>query len=84
MAQFYEIRANYDRDTIVMYQVGLNSQIIEEYVNQWIVKIEDLTPTVRKLHNFIKTGNMKNFNRLLPKEKIYTVPNTINKRLLIK
>ncbi|MCP3922038.1 MAG: DUF4291 domain-containing protein [Desulfobacterales bacterium] len=65
-------------------QVGLSSQIIEEYVNDWIVKIEDFTPTVRKLHGFIKNGNTKNFNRLHPKEKIYPVPENTKKQLMIK
>lgn len=65
-------------------QVGLSSDIIEEYVNDWIVKIEDFTPTVRKLHNFIKSGNSKNFNRIYPTEKVYPVPEKLKKSLMIR
>ena len=42
-------------------QVGLSSEIIKEYVDEWIVKIEDKTEDVRKLHRLLKLGNTKNF-----------------------
>lgn len=64
-------------------QVGLSLQIIQEYVDEWIVKIEDITPTVRKLYNFIKSGNMKNFNKLLPKERVYEVSKELKKKLMM-
>jgi len=69
--------------TYFSIQVGLSSQIIEEYVNDWIVQIEDFTPTVRKLHKLMKSGDKKNFNKLLPKEKVYPVSIENKKRLMI-
>jgi len=65
-------------------QVGLSSQIIHEYVEDWIVKIEDFTPQVRKMHSFMKSGDKKNFTKHIPAEKIYPIPKKLKNHLLIE
>ena len=64
-------------------QVGISRHLIGEYVNEWIVKIEDLTPTVAKIRQLMKSGKTKNVKRLLPSERVYPVDSQIGKRILI-
>lgn len=64
-------------------QVGLTRHIIERYVAEWIVSIQDYTPLVRKLHNFLKAGESEKAKKLLPKERIYPVDPGTGKRILI-
>lgn len=64
-------------------QVGISRQLIREYVNEWIVKIEDVTPTVTKIRELIKSGKEINAKRLLPRERVYPVDPQIGNRILI-
>ncbi|KAA0131776.1 DUF4291 domain-containing protein [Gimesia chilikensis] len=63
-------------------QVGLSRHIIREYVEEWIVGIEDLTPRVRKW-NAIRVGSSRSLKRELPGEKVYPVPGELTRKLLI-
>ncbi|WP_339736313.1 DUF4291 domain-containing protein [uncultured Gimesia sp.] len=63
-------------------QVGLSRHIIREFVDEWIVGIEDLTPVVRKL-NAIRKGSSKSLKRSLPPEKVYPMPAEWGRKLLI-
>lgn len=65
-------------------QIGLSRHIIEEYVSEWIVNIEDLTPKVAKLSELLHSGSADKAKRLLPAEKTYPVPSNIANRLLIE
>lgn len=64
-------------------QVGISRHLIREFVDQWIVKIEDLSPTVAKIRQALKSGNTKNVKRLLPPERIYPVDAKIGRRILM-
>lgn len=64
-------------------QVGLSRHIITEYVKDWIVKIEDLTPLVHKLYRLRREGG-KNFSKNLPPEKVYPVSKELGRHLKIK
>ena len=64
-------------------QVGISRHLIREFVEQWIVSIQDLSPTVSKIHQFLKTGNEKNAKRLLPLERVYPVDPQVGKQILI-
>ncbi len=64
-------------------QVGLSRHIITEYVEDWIVKIEDLTSLVHKLNKLRKEGS-KHFSKHLPAEKVYPVSKELGKHLMIK
>ena len=64
-------------------QVGLSRHIISEFVKNWIVKIDDITPLVHKLNKLRKEGS-KNFTKYLPTEKRYPVRRGIGAHLMIK
>ena len=63
-------------------QVGLSRSVIQEFVDDWIVKIEDITPLVHKLNKLRKAGD-KNFSRYLPKESPYPIPEGVGEHLMI-
>jgi Domain of unknown function (DUF4291) len=62
-------------------QVGLSRQIIERYVNDWTVQIEDYTPLVRKMYRLIQTGSAAKAKALLPKERVYPLDPEIGRRI---
>ncbi len=65
-------------------QVGIGRQMIQEYVDQWIVRIEDLTDTVSKIRDLLKSGDEKNAKRHLPPERVYPIESRIGDRILIQ
>lgn len=62
-------------------QVGLSRHIIERYVNEWTLAITDMTPLVKKLSTLLQSGHADKAKALLPKERVYPVPNDIAHRL---
>lgn len=64
-------------------QVGLSRHIIREFVDSWILKIEDFTPTIRKLYPLVHGGHTKEAARLMPPERVYPVQNEVARRLLM-
>jgi hypothetical protein len=64
-------------------QVGISRHIIQRFVDEWIVSIEDYTPRVRKIHQFLQKGDIQNAKRHLPTEKVYPVPSEIASKLMI-
>ena len=58
--------------------------MIQEYVDQWIVKIEDITSTVSKVRDLLKSGDEKNAKRHLPSERVYPIDPRIGNRILIQ
>ena len=64
-------------------QVGISRHLIREYVDKWTVKIEDMTPTVTKIRELIKSGKEKNAKQLLRSERVYPVDPQIGKRIMI-
>ncbi len=65
-------------------QVGIGRQMIQEYVDQWIVRIEDLTSTVSRIRDLLKSGDEKNAKRHLPSERVYPIEPRIGDRILIQ
>ena len=63
-------------------QVGLSRHIIREFVDEWVVEIEDLTSLVQKLNKLRKTGD-KSFSKYLPSEKLYPVLKGVGEHLMI-
>jgi hypothetical protein len=55
-------------------QVGISRELIRTYVDEWIVGIEDLTPTVRKIRDLLQRGHASEAARSLPPEKVYPMP----------
>ena len=64
-------------------QIGLSRQIIRRFVDEWIVSIQDLTPTVRKIQTFVKAGDFDKAKKYLPIERIYPVTPEIAKRIMM-
>lgn len=50
-------------------QMGIRGQAVKDYVNDWIVSIEDITEYVREMDNLRKSG--ADILGLLPQEKLY-------------
>ena len=65
-------------------QVGISRHLIEEYNNQWISEIIDITPLVKKINSLRKVGKHKEAKRLLPSEKVYPLNNEIEKKIGIR
>lgn len=62
-------------------QVGLSRHIIERYVNEWVISIEDKTPTVRKMYDLISQGKADKARDFLPKERVYPIEAETMRRL---
>lgn len=62
-------------------QVGLSRQIIQRYVEEWTLAIENVTPLVHKLYNLIQSGHADRAADALPRERVYPLPPAIAKRL---
>lgn len=65
-------------------QVGLSRQIIERYVREWTLEIQDVTPLVRKIQNLLQEGQEARARGFLPKERIYPLEQTLARRLAIR
>ncbi len=64
-------------------QVGLSRHIIREYVEDWIVSIEDYTRRVGKIYNLIQSGHADKAKRHLPSERLYPLSIELGRRLRI-
>ena len=65
-------------------QVGLSRHVIREYVDDWVVRIEDDTPRVRKIYDLLQSGQADRARRQLPPERVYPVSAEVGRRLLIE
>jgi hypothetical protein len=52
-------------------QIGLSRHIIDRYVDEWTLAIEDRTPLVRKIHRLLQDGRTSKAKHLLPPERPY-------------
>lgn len=64
-------------------QIGLSRHVISEYVEEWVVGIDDLTPRVRKIYDLLQGGQADKARRHLPPERVYPVRPETGRRLLI-
>lgn len=62
-------------------QVGLSRHVIQEFVDTWIVQIEDMTPSVATMRRLLKQGKIAEAKRQLPRERTYPVIDRISQRL---
>lgn len=62
-------------------QVGLSRKVIRKYVEEWIVEIKDYTPLVKKLRVLRQEGRYEKAAALLPRERVYPLPEEIARRL---
>ena len=52
-------------------QLGIRGTFVEKYVNEWIVKITDITEEVKRIKQHIDKGTFT--KNLLPKEQEYII-----------
>lgn len=55
-------------------QVGLSRHVVDRYVDDWILAIDDRTPLVRKIHGLLQAGRTAQAKALLPEERLYPLP----------
>lgn len=60
-------------------QVGLTGIAVENYVNEWIVGIEDISEKCRKIHSLILDKKTEEAKSLLPPENIYLLSDELKK-----
>lgn len=62
-------------------QVGLSRHIIEQYVNEWTLEIQDRTPLARKIHGLLQEGQEAKAKGFLPKERVYSLRQALAQRI---
>jgi hypothetical protein len=65
-------------------QVGLSRHIIEKYVNEWTIEIQDATPSVRKIYGLLQQGQEAKAKSFLPKERAYPLNQTLAQQIGIR
>jgi hypothetical protein len=64
-------------------QVGISRHIIREFVDDWTIRIEDISPKVAKIHTLLRAGKTDEAKRHLPAERRYELPSQITQRLMM-
>lgn len=62
-------------------QVGISREIIKTYNDEWILEINDYSTLVKKIYSLCKEGKYDKAKDFLPKEKVYELPEKINKKI---
>jgi hypothetical protein len=55
-------------------QVGLSGSAVHRYVDEWLVRLTDMTPLVREIHELVLAGDEDTARALLPVEEEYPLP----------
>jgi hypothetical protein len=58
-------------------QVGLSGTAVHRYVDEWLVRLTDVTPLVREIHELVLAGDDDTARALLPTEEEYPLPSDI-------
>ncbi|MEM7247371.1 MAG: DUF4291 domain-containing protein [Acidobacteriota bacterium] len=64
-------------------QVGLSRHVIRQFVDDWIVSIDDLTPTVAKIRKLLDSGETSKARRLVPAERRFEPSDRVSSRRLL-
>jgi hypothetical protein len=62
-------------------QVGISKELINVYNDEWIVEIKDYSSLVKKILGLCQEGKFDKAKDLLPKEKVYELPNKISAKI---
>ena len=54
-------------------QIGLTPQVVNKYVEQWILDISDATETAKKIKSLIDMNKLDEAHSLLPTERAYSI-----------
>ncbi|WP_037357387.1 DUF4291 domain-containing protein [Amycolatopsis orientalis] len=55
-------------------QIGLSSEAVDRYLDQWITSITDVTPLATRIHRLVSSGHLDAAQEELPVEQVYPVP----------
>lgn len=55
-------------------QVGLSGEAVDRYVDGWVVGITDITPTVHRIRDLLRSGDEQAATAHLPVERVYPLP----------
>ncbi|WP_431898255.1 DUF4291 domain-containing protein [Micromonospora haikouensis] len=58
-------------------QVGLSGEAVDRYVDDWIVAVADITPTVERVRDLLRRGDEQAAAAQLPVEHAYPLPDRI-------
>lgn len=56
-------------------QVGLEGEAVRRYVEEWIVRLTDVTPLAHELHALVAAGRLEEAGERLPQERVYALSN---------
>lgn len=59
-------------------QIGISRHLIEEFNDEWIVGIDDISDLVKKIHALKVAGHHDKAKQFLPKERVYELPPEIS------
>lgn len=63
-------------------QIGLGPEAVDRYVDKWIVRIEDITESVKRIHGLVKAGDLSAAKTAAPVEIPYSsLPREIGSRI---
>jgi hypothetical protein len=62
-------------------QVGLSGEAVDRYVDDWMVAVTDLTPTVHRIRELLRVGDEQAAAAHLPAEQVYPLPAQLGVRL---
>ncbi|PWU50141.1 DUF4291 domain-containing protein [Micromonospora globispora] len=55
-------------------QVGLSGEAVDRYVDDWVVAVTDITPTVHRVRHLLRGGDEQAAAAHLPVEHVYPLP----------
>ena len=58
-------------------QIGLSNEAVGKYTGSWIQCITDVTAFSRRLNKLVQEGKVEEVKKLLPKERAYSLPDSI-------
>jgi hypothetical protein len=62
-------------------QIGLSGEAIDRYADEWTVAINDITPTVQRIHDLLEAGDHVAAAAHLPAEHPYPMPPQLGTRI---
>lgn len=62
-------------------QIGIRGWVVEKYVEEWIMDLEDVTPLARQIHQAIQ--NHEPTLPTVPDERVYEISDDLEKRLSV-
>ncbi len=62
-------------------QLGLRGEAVRRYVNDWIVRLTEVTGIAAQIHTRITAGDSESAAALLPKERVYPLAPALSERI---